>query len=200
MANREMPQKNRPPKLVNLELPPPANKAISAWNEENSPLLRLPAEIRTTIFGYAFGGNTMRVSVNNRGILRTRICKHADDYDDITCRVVMQDTPRNVRKDRAKRAPEPRRLPWSQEVSHGHHDRPTLLLTSRKLYHEGCLLSFSDNHFVFDSRDSTWSLDVLTPFFKRYVNNTQARAITNIVLDGHHMDSGSRGEMSALAL
>jgi hypothetical protein len=199
MSNRQVPQVNRPPRLLNLQLSPASNKAISAQNDRTSPLLALPAEIRARILEYALGGNTVHVSANQR-VFRARICNHAGDYDNVNCRAVIQDTPRIVRKDPKKRVP-------NHEECLGHERSHTstkislpLLLACRQLYHEGCLLPFSKNQFVFDSRDSVWYVDILAPFFKRYLNNTQVRAITQVIFDGHHFDDSSRGEMKALAL
>jgi hypothetical protein len=200
MSKREMPQENRPPRLLNLQLSPASNKAISTLNEHTSPLLKLPAELRTRIFEAAFGGNTIHVVSASPRIFRVRICNHAGDYDDVECRAVMEDTQMNVRKDANKRVPNHekclgrRRSHTSTEIS------LPLLLTCRQLYHEDCLLPFSKNRFVFDSRDRLWYVDILAQFFKRYLNNTQVRAITEVVFDGHHIDATYRGETNALAL
>lgn len=199
MSNRDMPQKNRPPRLLNLQLSPASNKAISTLNEHTSPLLRLPAELRTRIFEAAFGGNTIHVSAGPRDF-RVRICNHAGDYDDVECRAVMVDTQMGVRKDANKRVPNHEKCLGRRRSHTSTKISLPLLLTCRQLYHESCLLPFSKNRFVFDSRDRIWYVDILVHFFKRYLNNTQVRAITEVVFDGHHIDASSRVETNALAL
>lgn len=75
-----------------------------------------------------------------------------------------------------------------------------LLGTSRQIYHETCLLPFSHNRFVFDSRDTMEHNNILTNFFKRYINNTQVRAIAEAIFDGHYIRHFGSGEPIALAL
>lgn len=199
MTDRELPPRNRPPRLLNLMHSPAANMAISTLNEESSPLLRLPAEIKARIWKFATGGNTIHVSHHLR-VTRTRLCDHPHDYDDVSCRIIIRN-PMNERKDEDNRAPDhgsclarTRRCKTGANISLG------LLLTCRTLYHEACLLPFSQNRFVFDSRDATHGVDILTQFFKRYVNNTQVRAIREVIFDGHQIEDARRCEVNAYAL
>jgi hypothetical protein len=195
MPKQEMPQKNRPPRLLNLQLSPASNKKISTRNEEQSPLLRLPAEIQVRIFEYALGGNTIHISPC-QGVFRTRLCEHAENYDDVECKIVL-DSPMDVRNDD--------RIPDHTTclTRHAQTDKAIglgLLGTSRILYHRTCLLPFSENRFVFDSRDSMHDSNILTQLFKRYINNTQARAFKDVIFDGHHIGYFGTGEPVALAL
>jgi hypothetical protein len=195
MLKNHMFPKNRPPRLLNLQLSPASNKKISTRNEEQSPLLRLPAEIQDYIFDYALGGNTIHISPY-QGVIRTRLCEHAEDYDDVECKIVL-DCPMNVRND--DRIPDhttclTRYAQTDKAIGLG------LLGTSRTLYHRTCLLPFSKNRFVFDARDSVHDSDILTHLFKRYINNTQAHAFTDVIFDGHNIGYFGTGEPVALAL
>jgi hypothetical protein len=195
MPNHDMSQKNRPPRLLNLQLSPASDKKFSTRNEEQSPLLRLPAEIQSCIFDYALGGNTIHISPY-QGVVRTRLCEHAEDYDDVECKIVL-DSPMDVRNDD--------RIP-NHTTCLTHYSQTDkaiglgLLGTSRTLYHRTCLLPFSKNRFVFDSRDSLQDGNILTQLFKRHINNTQARAFTDVIFDGYHIKDFGSGEPVALAL
>ncbi|KAI4648275.1 hypothetical protein J4E93_004687 [Alternaria ventricosa] len=50
--------------LLNVEQKTGKYLKIARQNQRNSPLLRLPAEIRNLIFGYALGGRTFHISHN----------------------------------------------------------------------------------------------------------------------------------------
>ena len=80
MVKRDVPEKNRPPRLLNLQRSPASNKAITTSNQDRShlSLLGLPAEIRARIFKYAIGGNTIHISPVQR-VTRTRLCLHPTD-------------------------------------------------------------------------------------------------------------------------
>jgi len=191
----DLPHRNRPPRLLNLELSPATKKAISTRNADTSPLLKLPAEIRTLILGYAIGGNTIHVSHHQR-VFRTRLCHIPGDYDGISCRYIM-DSPMEVRDD--ARGPDHTRC-----LSHKSHTDSqislNLLRSCRQLHHEACLLPFSRNRFVFDSRDTMHNVDILAQFFKRYINNTQARAFADVVFDGHLISPARSVETKAFSL
>jgi len=198
MANYDAPQRKRPPRLLNLQLSPADNVAISNQNEESSPLLKLPAEIRARTWKYATGGNTIHVSHSFR-VTRTRLCEHPHDYDDVSCRLIISNS-MNERKDKDDRAPDHTSCFATRNSKTGAKISLGLLLTCCNIYHEACLLPFSQNRFVFDSRDATHGVDILTKFFKRCVNNTQVSAIREVILDGHQIEGSRRCEVNAYAL
>jgi hypothetical protein len=100
-----------------------------------SPLLRLPAEIRTRIFTYVLGGHTLHFASNEK--LGVIICRNGSNYDD----------DRTLHPDSRHEAPAQERKSSRPDyvvfASHKQcHQSPShldlhLLQTCRQIYHEG---------------------------------------------------------------
>ena len=58
----------------------------------------------------------------------------------------------------------------------------------------------SQNRFVLDARETAHNVDLLALLFKRYLNNTQVRAISEVVFDGYRIDNSRRSEANASAM
>jgi len=199
MPNHDLPQRNRPPRLLNLMHSPDSTRAISNLNEQKSPLLKFPPEIRSRIFKYAMGGNTLHINYHQR-VFMTRLCQHPSDYDKVDYRLVM-DQHSNVRDDIDGHAPKHGTcLSPSCKSEAGSKISLNLLLTCRLFYHEACLLPFKYNRFVFDARDTIEGVDILHLFFKHYINNTQVRAMAEVIFDGYRIDRLRSPEVKAYAM
>jgi hypothetical protein len=86
------------------------------------------------------------------------------------------------------------------EVPHRHDNLPATPTHLPPGIPRGLPTAFLENRFVFDNRDNAWYFDVMVHFFRRFVNNTQARAIIDVVFDGHYIDNSTPGEIRAFEL
>ncbi|KAK3725492.1 hypothetical protein LTR37_000462 [Vermiconidia calcicola] len=70
-------EQRRPSRLLNKQQTAPKKK-ISEMNASESPLLRLPPELRNRIYGYVLGGNILHVSRNGWSQITVTICRRPD--------------------------------------------------------------------------------------------------------------------------
>ncbi|KAK5128739.1 hypothetical protein LTR85_000072 [Meristemomyces frigidus] len=145
-------------------------------NATDSPLLRLPPEIRNRIWHMLLGGKTLHITTNN-GRPRHAICQGDTDDDDAADRIKGLENGCD-RETHGSRHRNCTLFAWDFLARCPDCLRLDVLRVCRQTHAEAAFLPYQSNVFSFCAEDS------LTTLLKTLVP-AQARAIRSIVLCGH---------------
>ncbi|KAK3704999.1 hypothetical protein LTR37_013516 [Vermiconidia calcicola] len=168
-------KQRRPSRLLNKQQTAP-NKKITNKNAAESPLLRLPPEIRNRIYGYVLGGKTLHVDVS---LYRLSIT---------VCRAIQPDTLKadTIREQGAENETFHYKdhhvslgCTLSYREDNGSRKLDVALLRAcRYIHREAALLPYLLNTFAFDCDNISWQWSL----FMDALNPSQRRAIRAITL------------------
>ncbi|GAB7359510.1 hypothetical protein MBLNU230_g6155t1 [Neophaeotheca triangularis] len=175
----------KPRKMMSAKKVDPERSRIYIKNQQDSPLLKLPPEVRNMIWGFVLGGNTIHICVGQNSASRK--------WGRIYHTVCLNDTSDTEYAKEVKTRPsvscEPsmERHEACKPLSHGFSDEHKEYLTNclvlleacRQVHEEAALLPFSSNAF------SLWGFQQLELFCNSMLC-PQAAAIKNVTLHCHY--------------
>ncbi|KAK5128737.1 hypothetical protein LTR85_000070 [Meristemomyces frigidus] len=154
-------KKGRPRKVLQAKRVTKARSAIYDSNATNSPLLRLPPEVRNRIWRYVLCGNTVRVTVRNDQLERAVCGLHSTPEEEaLHCKQTNKDYHTSYTQ----------RHRSCLQLLHF-----SILRACRQAHQEAALLPYQESIFTFSSPE------VLSRFLGA-LNPEQSRAITSIAL------------------